>query len=55
MRAPGKLVLQLFNYRARRVEVNGRVVESETREVTGHMVVSLWGQILRVFHHPHLE
>ncbi len=37
--APGKLVLRLFNYPAWRVEVNGRVVAAETREVSGQMMV----------------
>lgn len=37
--APGKLVLRLFNYPAWRVEVNGRRLASETREVTGQMMI----------------
>lgn len=37
--APGKLVLRLFNYPAWRVEVNGREVATETREVTGQMMI----------------
>ena len=37
--APGKLVLRLFNYPAWRVEVNGRMVATETREVTGQMMI----------------
>jgi hypothetical protein len=36
---PGNLVLRLFNYPAWRAEVNGRLVESKTREVTGQMVI----------------
>lgn len=36
---PGALVLRLFNYPAWHVEVNGRVVQAETREVTGQMMV----------------
>ena len=37
--APGKLALRLFNYPAWRVEVNGREVATETREVTGQMMI----------------
>jgi 6-pyruvoyl-tetrahydropterin synthase related domain len=36
---PGQLVLRLFNYPAWRVEVNGRVVASSTRDVTGQMLI----------------
>ena len=36
---PGKLVLKLFNYPAWKVEVNGHPVQTETREVTGQMVI----------------
>jgi 6-pyruvoyl-tetrahydropterin synthase related domain len=36
---PGNLVLRLFNYPAWRVEVNGQVVESKTREITGQMII----------------
>jgi len=35
----GKLVLRLFNYPAWRVEVNGRLISAETREVTGQMLI----------------
>lgn len=36
---PGQLVLRLFNYPAWRVEVNGQVVATATREVTGQMLI----------------
>ena len=36
---PGELVLRLFNYPGWRVEVNGRIVATATREVTGQMIV----------------
>jgi hypothetical protein len=36
---PSTLVVKLFNYPAWRVEVNGRVVETGTREDTGQMIV----------------
>jgi hypothetical protein len=36
---PGQLVLRLFNYPAWRAEVNGRMVETSTREVTGQMLI----------------
>jgi uncharacterized membrane protein (UPF0136 family) len=39
MSAPAKLALHLFNYPAWQVEVNGRVVQAGTREVTGQMLV----------------
>jgi len=39
MSAPDNLALQLFNYPAWRVEVNGRVVPAGTREGTGQMLV----------------
>jgi 6-pyruvoyl-tetrahydropterin synthase related domain len=37
--APAKLALHLFNYPAWHVEVNGRVVQAGTQEVTGQMLV----------------
>ena len=36
---PGKLVLRLFNYPAWKIEVNGRLVEPETRAGTGQMLI----------------
>ena len=39
MSAPDNLALQLFNYPAWRVEVNGRIVQAGTREDTGQMLV----------------
>jgi hypothetical protein len=36
---PGQLVLRLFNYPAWRVEVNGQVVATGTRDVTGQMLI----------------
>ncbi len=36
---PGQLVLRLFNYPAWHVEVNGQVVATTTRDVTGQMLV----------------
>ena len=39
MSAPAKLALRLFNYPAWRVEVNGRVVTTGTRQGTGQMLV----------------
>ena len=35
----GKLVLRLFNYPPWRVEVNGRLISAERREVTGQMLI----------------
>ena len=37
----GELVTKLFNYPAWKVEVNGRAVSADTREVTGQMMVPL--------------
>ena len=39
LREPAKLVLRLFNYPAWTVQVNGRVVSTETQEVTGQMII----------------
>jgi hypothetical protein len=36
---PGQLVLRLFNYPAWHVEVNGQVVATATRNVTGQMLI----------------
>jgi len=36
---PGQLVLRLFNFPAWRVEVNGREVDTTTRDVTGQMLI----------------
>ncbi len=36
---PGQLVLRLFNYPAWRVEVNGQVVVTATRDVTGQVMI----------------
>jgi archaellum component FlaF (FlaF/FlaG flagellin family) len=36
---PGQLVLRLFNYSAWRVEVNGQMVATTTRSVTGQMLI----------------
>jgi 6-pyruvoyl-tetrahydropterin synthase related domain len=38
---PGELVLKLFNYPAWRAEVNGRVVQTQTRNVTGQMMIPI--------------
>jgi hypothetical protein len=35
----GELVLRLFNYPAWQVQVNGRTVETETRDVTGEIMI----------------
>jgi len=39
--APGKLVLKLFNYPAWHVEVNSVPVTTETKDVTGQMMIPL--------------
>jgi hypothetical protein len=39
MSAADNLALHLFNYPTWRVEVNGRIVQAETREGTGQMLV----------------
>jgi hypothetical protein len=36
---PGQLLLRLFNYPAWRVEVNGQIVATTTRSVTGQMLI----------------
>jgi hypothetical protein len=36
---PGQLVLRLFNYPAWRTEVNGRIVTTATRDITGQMLI----------------
>jgi hypothetical protein len=46
--APDNLVLKLFEYPAWRVEVNGRVVQAETRENTGQVVVPVQAGANRV-------
>ncbi len=46
--APDELVLQLFNYPAWRVEVNGRRVQAKVREGTGQMVVPVDAGVNRV-------
>ncbi|HYL16711.1 MAG TPA: 6-pyruvoyl-tetrahydropterin synthase-related protein [Terriglobales bacterium] len=38
---PARAVLRLFNYPAWRVELNGRVVPTETHEITGQMMLAL--------------
>jgi 6-pyruvoyl-tetrahydropterin synthase related domain len=38
---PGQLVLRLFNYPAWRVEENGQVVATATRDVTGQMLIPI--------------
>jgi 6-pyruvoyl-tetrahydropterin synthase related domain len=38
---PGQLVLRLFNYPAWRVEVNGQLERTGTREVTGQMLIPI--------------
>jgi hypothetical protein len=38
---PARAVLRLFNYPAWKVELNGRVVPTETHEVTGQMMLAL--------------
>jgi hypothetical protein len=41
MSAPSRVALRLFNYPAWQVLVNGRVVQTGTREGTGQMLVPL--------------
>jgi len=36
---PERIVLRLFNYPAWKVEINGRAIRAETRDVTGQMVI----------------
>lgn len=45
---PSELALKLFNYPAWRVEVNGRAVERQTRDVTGQMMISVSAGTSRV-------
>lgn len=37
---PANLILRLFNYPAWKVEMNGRVVPTETHDVTGQMMIA---------------
>jgi len=46
--SPGKLVLRLFNYPSWKVEVNGRVVRTESTPHTGQMVVPVGLGVNRV-------
>jgi hypothetical protein len=39
---PGKLILRLFKYPAWQVRINGRIVPTETQEVTGQMIVPVY-------------
>jgi hypothetical protein len=39
VKQPGQLALRLFNYPAWRVEVNGKLVATSTRDVTGQMLI----------------
>ena len=48
MSAPDRLALRLFRYPAWKVEVNGRVVETATREGTGQMLVPVEAGMNRV-------
>ena len=48
MSAPDKLALRLFNYPARRVEVNGHEVQPGAREGTGQMLVPVEAGVNRV-------
>ncbi|MGH9512826.1 MAG: 6-pyruvoyl-tetrahydropterin synthase-related protein [Terriglobales bacterium] len=47
-RVPAKIYLRLFNYPAWKVEINGRAIATETRDVTGQMVVPLQPGMNRV-------
>jgi hypothetical protein len=38
---PDKILLRLLNYPAWRMEINGRVVRTETRDVTGQMIIPI--------------
>jgi len=46
--APGSLVLRLFNYPLWKVELNGRMVQTETTEHTGLMIVPIPARESRV-------
>ncbi len=48
MSAPSRLALRLFSYPAWRVEVNGHVVQTSTREGTGQMLVPVEAGMNRV-------
>ena len=48
MSAPDNLALHLFNYPAWYVEVNGRLVQTSAREVTGQMLVPVQAGANRV-------
>jgi len=46
--SPGKLVLKLFNYPAWKVEVNGTAAATETKDVTGQLVIPVAAGLNRV-------